>query len=488
MYGIWALLWLLASFEALSDFGITSALIVLISGNEQTEDKNRLITMGLVINTALTLLVVLILFAVKDLLLQSFFKVAGEERVITEQALIITLFTFLLLVVARTLAAVLDGLQRVDIRFALQSVVLLFWGFLTWILLAYGYGLLGIVVATFATGILRVVILAIATIWAYPALRFRFGIERARLSKMARFGLRLQFASIGEQLSVPLLKGFAAATGTAATVGTIHIGSSVASVPNSIVFSAIAILFPAISERHTQADSAGAITLAGRYLLYVVCFIFPISFFLIVAAPQLIDIWLGESHPTIVSSVRLLTLAFLFRSLGMVPWRVQMGLERPQDNSFAMLTHIGLFVSGGATVVFLMQRSVELLLIIFNASYAASSAYLFWRMHVSLPGFFAKDNRWLLNAIYRVVLISAALGLTMMALRTQIVGELEFLLASFSVLIVSFALILVVTLPAPERVEIKRRFVSLLPESFRSWDQHPEPQDSHPVSDRTELR
>lgn len=404
-FGYWALLRAIMAYESVSDFGIESALVVFINKAESAEQKNRLITTGVLLNTATTVAVVVLLVVVKAPLIRSLFKVPQESLSMVSMAYDLTIATLTWNSVSRSLSAVLDSLQRVDVRFAVDTAGLCMSAALTWVLLRRGFGLAGAVGAVLLTGMFTVVAMAVCVRRVYRQFRFRWGLSRSVVTEILRFGLKAQGASLGLTLSDPLLKSLAALGLTAAEAGTIQVGSPVAAMPNSLAHSMIGNVFPAIAERHGQGDGRGTARMVSRYLLFVVAFVLPLSAFLGLEAPRLVQLWLHGPYPLIVVSVRLLVVAFGIRALSMVPWRVAWGLGRPEDSSVAMLLHLAALVGCAAALLLSHTFSYRSILLVYIVSQLASALYLYWCMKRSLLGVLSADNAWLLRAVMKVVLL-----------------------------------------------------------------------------------
>ena len=209
LYGVWALLSVLTAYESISDLGIPAAIVVFVNRNRSTEARNRLITVGVLANVALTLLVILLLIAFRDPIIRLLFKVPTELLPAIQLAYALTLGALVLMVLARSLSAVLDAFQRVDIRFAVETIGMLAWAGITWGLLHRGFGLSGVVSATLIVAGLRVVVMAAATQRILPQLRFRLALSRDLLSEILGYGIKIQGASLGVSLSDPPLKSLA---------------------------------------------------------------------------------------------------------------------------------------------------------------------------------------------------------------------------------------------------------------------------------------
>lgn len=452
---MWALLNVLTAYESISDLGIPAAIVVFVNKNRSVDAKNRLITVGVGANVVLTLLVILLLVTLKKPIFGFLFKVPTELVSATELAYTLTLAALVLMVLARSFSAVLDAFQRVDVRFALETIGMLVWAGTTWLLLRTGFGLPGVVMATVIAAGVRVVAMVTATLRIYPELRFRPGLSRQLLSEILGYGIKVQGASLGVSLSDPLLKSLAGAGLTTADVGAIQVGGSVASVPNSLAHSAIAGLFPAIAERKGADDAAGARHLASRYLLYVIAFILPITVMLLLSTPSLIRLWLGNSYPLIEASTRLLAVAFAFRALAMVPWRVSWGLGSPQDSSIAMFVHLLLLVVGASGMLLLSTFTYQGILLVYLCSYGMSALYLFWSMNRRLPGFFSIEFRRLFPSTAWIVFISAFSGILYYIIGSNsLSGDLYVLLADVLVLAITYAVILMAAIPKTEREAI----------------------------------
>lgn len=457
LFGIWALLNTVTAYESISDLGIPTAMVWFVNKSRSNETKNQLITAGVLANTATTLVAVLLLVVLRDPIIRLLFKVPVDLLPATELAYTLTLVAMVLMVLARSFSAVLDAFQRVDLRFAVDTVGTLAWAGILWIFLRRGFGLGGVVGATVIVGGLRALAMAISMLRVYPPFRLRLRLARSTLSGIVHYGIRVQGASLGQSLSDPLLKGLTGVGLTAVEVGAVQVGASAASVPNSLAFSMIGYLFPAIAERHGAGDLAGVRKMASHNLLYVVIFVLPVSVFLLCSAPVLVRLWLHDSYPLIVASLRLLTFAYVFRALGMVPWYVSWGLGHPQDNSVAMIAQVSLLAGGGAALLLLSRFSYTGILAVYIGSMAASTVYLTWCMARRLPGFFSVDNPWLFGSVLRVLLISLLASVPYLLIgRTGIASSWTLLLADAAILVLSYAAAFALAIPEAERDTLKQ--------------------------------
>ena len=191
LFGVWAVLRAIIAYESVSDLGIPAAIVAFVSSSQSTQEKNRLITTGVLVNTGLTLLAILFLSLSKDLMIGLLIKIPDELLATTQLAYHITVATLVLLVLARSLSAVLDSLQRVDVRFAVETVGSLVWAGAAWAALKAGLGLPGVMGASMLASGLMVLAMGISIFRVYPHLRFQVGLPRSELSRVIRYGLKV---------------------------------------------------------------------------------------------------------------------------------------------------------------------------------------------------------------------------------------------------------------------------------------------------------
>lgn len=459
LYGVWALLNTIGSYETLSDFGITTAIVAFVNRTKLSDEIDRIITTGTVLNIATTLIVVVALYILKPYLIRVIFRLPAELVAVTTVAYVLNLVALMVLVTSRSLAAILDALQRVDVRIAIEILGIICGAVLTWFSLARGYGLIGVIWSGIVIGCLRVVAFGFAIRQASPQLRPHFGVGRQKLAEIIRYGANTQGASLGLTLSDPLLKIFVGVGTTPANVGSLQIGSSVATVPNSLAFSMVANLFPAIAERHGNGDMLAVKQLASRYLAFVVFITFPTSTILWLASPELIRIWLHAPYPLIVLAIRMLTITYIFRALALIPWSVALGSGRPQDNSVAMILNLCVLVMGGVALLLISQFTYDAILFVYIFSYVASTAYLFWRMYRNVGNIFSKAEAWLLRGIIQVGIISAAAGGVYFFSRLVTTNAWSRLIVGAVILLASYGVALMLTIPSTEWQKLKNSLV-----------------------------
>ncbi|PDV99079.1 oligosaccharide flippase family protein [Candidatus Chloroploca asiatica] len=430
-FGIWATLNVIIAYESLSDLGITTAIVMFVNQSSDDDERLRLINTGILINTGLTLCFILVLVWQQEWLLGQLFKVPYELLPLANQAFDLTLFTLLVMVIARTLAAALDALQYVDLRYLIDIVGMFVWGLTLWIVIDDEASVVGVATVSLGVGFLRVVMMAIGLYLIYPAWRFRFGISRQKIRPIIRYSLNSQGASLGQSISEPLLRSFIGAGLGSASVGTVQISSSLAAIPNSLAQSMVAALFPAIARLHSQNRHDEIASLAAQYLRYVIYLIVPPSLMLCLVAHDLVEVWLGQPYPEVVLSIQILVIAFTTRALTMIPWRICWGTGYSNHNSVAMALHIiGLFIG---SMALLTSNVVSLagLLLIYVGSLMMSAIYLFWRTGQILPQLLSKHSQELLSTIIRTLAVGSV-GLIIFII---IVSLLK--LSSLSIIIVS---------------------------------------------------
>lgn len=468
VFGVWALLGTLNAYEVISDLGIPGAMVMFINTSKRVKERNSIITIGIIANTALTLVMLVVLLLLKDVIIGLVFRTGSVSQATIEQGYYITLASLAFLVLARSFSAVLDAFQRVHVRLAVDIFGSVSFALLAWKAAQSGYGLIGVVAAGLAAAVLRTLLSAGAAFLVYRGLRPNFFDGRHTLKRILGYGLRGQGANIGLSLSDPLLKSLIGAGAGPTSVGAVQMGSSISSIPNSTVYSMIGNLFPSIASANGRQDRQTIDRLVSRYFIFIACLIIPTTVAIILIANDLVTLWLGSSYPDVQLALKITAMAFAFRALSMVPWRVSWGLGRPQDSSIAMLLHLAVLASAGALLVASDNASMPNLLYAYVASYGISALFLFYRMFWSLDGFWAEHGRQLAKSIFQISLITLTMSLILVLFTQSATSLMRLGFAGMSN-IIAVAVTFAFSVSAEERSQIigRLRLVvrRLLPQS-----------------------
>lgn len=468
LFGIWALLNILAAYEGLSDLGITSAMVFAINQPGDTNRKNELILTGVTVNTALTGLVVLIFILLKGWIFQQLFKINPEAGFVIDTVFKLTLITLMINVVGRSLSAVLDAFQRADLRMNIESFGLLFFVVVALILVVWNnQSIEGLVTAGLLTALVRLLLHVLTFRLICKDFKVSSLPTIAAAKNLITYGLKIQGANFGVILSEPLMRNIIAVGCGPAYAGYVQMGGSVAAVPNSFAHSMIAGLFPALANISGQQDKCAARMLSARFFFFVLYIILPVSIFLFIFAPAIIRIWLGESQVSVAFAVRFLVFAFALRAIAMIPWRISLSLGKPQDTSIAMLLQFVIFIWGSLLIMRLSSQLYVGILLSFTAGYALSTVFLFVRMfgnsEISIRDLMVviKPNRLKFIAIHIILVLIWQTQSVLLKV------NLKLLLINSLILLGSYVLLFLTVLPRQHRRQIGSNIINAVAQRSR---------------------
>ena len=209
-FGVWTLLMVIVNYASIGDIGIPSALIKQISEIDywKSGDRlSRLVSSGIVLNAALGIIIAFGVYSTRQILLEDVLRVPAVQIPESEKALIVGCGAFLVLMLARSLGAVLEGFQRMDYSNGAAALGSLVSGLGMVGSVLLGWGLVGLMWAWSAGGVVRCVVSIALIHLHYPSSLFSLrSIDGPTMRPLLRYGLTVQASSIATLLSEPLVK------------------------------------------------------------------------------------------------------------------------------------------------------------------------------------------------------------------------------------------------------------------------------------------
>ena len=332
-YGVWAFVSALIGYFGLLDFGVSASFVRYIAEFNAKKDCrsiNELVNTGFVFYSLFGLAIFLL--AVNYLPpLVGFFKIPSG---LMDEAMFVFLtgiFIFMFSNAISPFSAIPSGLQRMDVQNGLSIALSLPNVAGTIFVLEKGYGLKGLMVSTLCVFLLSAIASVVIAFRLIPGLEFKpFSFcKRKMMVCLFNFGSRFQLARISGAVTAQTDKMLITYFLTVGMVTFYQLGNSLVSYSASIAYLLVAALMPAFTEIATTGGREMLVEAYFRSMKYLVFVIVPIFFFLVLAAPQIIFMWIGLGYGQSVAIARILAAGLLLNTLAQVAVSVCVAIDKP---------------------------------------------------------------------------------------------------------------------------------------------------------------
>jgi O-antigen/teichoic acid export membrane protein len=314
-YGIWVTLFALVDYFSLLDLGIGAATIKYVAEYYATQNIARI--GHVILNTCIFNLIYfppLLLSWIFANEILAFFNIAAENRAEAHFIFDWILLNFALSQFSSVFRNSLIGLQRMHVSNFCEIVYLFAYAAATWIVLDSGAGLKGMVVVLFGLRCGIVAMLGVCVFRAMPQLKLSVtGIDVPLLKTFLRYGLTLQLNSLAGFLNFQLDKLLIGHFLKMELVAFYEMGSKLAMVIRLLPSMLLSPLIPASAELcvHRDADRLEELYLRGTK--YVALLAAPLTGFLVVMGPAIMQFWLGsQSSAQAVLALQILSISYFF--------------------------------------------------------------------------------------------------------------------------------------------------------------------------------
>lgn len=331
-FGIWAIVGAVTGYFGLLDLGIGSAFVKYIAqfhSRREYGKVNELISTGMVFYAVFSAAVLILAFAFIDPVF-SLFRISAGGWEETRFAFIVSMLTFCVTSTFSGYAAVVSGLQRMDIQNVLAFFFSLLYVIGTVIFLELGGGLRGLVVNNAIVAVLVVAANAVIARRLLPELAFSMkAVNRKMFRELLGFGVRLQIARLESVFTFQadkLIIGHFFAMGM---VSMYQLGSSVVMKARELPLMLVSALLPAVSEMDAGHDMKRLRDLYQRGTKYLALVVMPLMVFLFVNAGVVMFAWMGLGYTGSAVIIRILCPCYLINVLTGVASAVAVGSGRP---------------------------------------------------------------------------------------------------------------------------------------------------------------
>lgn len=388
-FGIWSFLAVFVGYLALVDLGISPAVIKYVAeyyASHNYEGLNRTVNSALVAMLLLmgTLSLIGITFSRTFL---HFFKLSPQYY----SEAWIALVGFFILIIGQGCLSVfqglLSGLQRLDVQNLVAIGTSIPYALSVVYFLHHGHALIGLIYANGINFALNFILTAFFVHRICPQYHFNpLMFDWKEMKGILHFGLRMQVNNVAGLVCAhgdKIMIGFFL---TMAKVTVYELGFRLAIAARVIPSLVLPAVMPAAAEVHANNDWAQLQRIFELGTRYLSLFVFPSMTLLMLCAPTVMAVWLGESRPESILAARLLSLGFLVNTLGGVGTSIARGMGRPDIETRTIPLQLAL--NFGLGIPLILKIGFLGPLIATPTSIIAGTLYVFYllqtQLHLSL--------------------------------------------------------------------------------------------------------
>ena len=330
-YGLWALVGSVVTYGTLLDFGMGGAVIKYIAEHRVRGNWARaqaLIATVLWLYCGLGLLAILASIAIAPVF-PLVFRLPPEQQATAYWLVVVMGLNIGISIPCAVTSSVLKGLQRYDITSSISTLFLLFSASATVCVLLLG----GDVVAMVAVNIPTTLALQIPTIWAIkrvvPELNIGWrGAKRELAKQVVTFSTSLFINEIAARLQTKTDEIVIGIVLTLSAVTPYAIARKLSESAQLLTEQFLKVLLPIASSLHAEDDQARLKSLYLTATRLTLAIYLPIAAVLILFAPSILTLWVGEKYAVHGQLVAILTVAGLINVSQWPAAFVLQGMER----------------------------------------------------------------------------------------------------------------------------------------------------------------
>jgi len=332
-FGILSISWIILGYLTLFDFGLAKATMKFVAEtNDGSKDNNR----SAIIWTAVAIAFIMgtggavVIAAVSPYLSESLLKIDPLFIPEAKKAFFYVAISLPFMLVSTSIRGALGALQRFDLLNAIQVPVSVLTIVFPALSLPYGWSVSTVVlliVITRSSASLGYLLLCLKHFSFYGG-KFRWSSDATR--KLLRYGGWITITGIISPILV-FLDRFLIGSVISMTAVTLY--TAPFEVVNRIRILPIALMrtfFPEFSALSSRNSDTEVETLATRAIKYVLLPVGVIALLLLVYAPEILELWLGNRFAAEASIVlRFFAAGILINSLAYIPFNLLQGVGRP---------------------------------------------------------------------------------------------------------------------------------------------------------------
>jgi O-antigen/teichoic acid export membrane protein len=415
VFAVWSLVFVVANYLGLLDFGIRTAFAKYIAEYHTKGDVESIIAVincGLIFYLVLSLLIVGLALLFRGHIV-SLLKIPSSIRSESMLAILGMVLVFSLNNTFSIFEAVLVGLQRMDV----QNKILVFASFFnvagTFFFLEKGFGLTGLVINY---GIVTFLIVLLNLYFSYRLLPYiRIGFSRVKRNIFRRllgYGVKMQICNFALMVHTQADKIILSHFLGLGFVTFYELGQKAANAVRSLPILLLTALVPAVSELDAGNDHQKLRQLYQRGSKYISLAVFPLIFLSVIVAQELFRLWVGEGFGLAVLTFQILAIGYGINVLTGMGTSMVRGMGKPEyETRYAVLTLVMQLALSIILVQVVGYRGVLISLLATAVTAALYFLLTFHRMFkVSFKAFAKRIYLKPLLAAFTAALITFACG------------------------------------------------------------------------------
>jgi O-antigen/teichoic acid export membrane protein len=342
VFAVWSLVFVVANYLGLLDFGIRTSFAKYIAEYHTKKDQeaiNAVVNCGLLFYLGLSILIVTLTLTLRGQILL-WLKVPPSIYSESMFAILGMVLVFCLSNTFSIFEAVLVGLQRMDV----QNKILIFASFFnvagTFFFLEKGYGIRGLVINY---GIFISVTVMLNMFFSRRLLPYiRIGWSKVRkdiFKKLFNFGIKMQICSFAVMIHTQVDKIILSHFLGLSFVTFYDLGQKAANAVRTLPMLLLTALVPAVSELEASDEKDRLMLLYHRGSKYISLMVFPLIFLSIIVAHELFYLWLGDKLSLAVLGFEILVIGYCINVLTGMGTSLVRGIGKPEyETRYALLT------------------------------------------------------------------------------------------------------------------------------------------------------
>lgn len=333
VFGVWSLVFVVANYFSLLDFGIGTSFAKYIAEYYAKKDEpsiNSVVSCGLLFYLGFSVLIVIFGFILRN----SIASILHIPYSIREDSVFAIFGMIIVFAINNTFSifqGLLIGLQRMDI----QNKILIFASIPnllgTFFFLENGFGIRGLVINS---GIIAVLTISLNIYFSYkllPKLRIGFPwMRRDIFRKLFAFGIKTQLGNLASLIHFQTDKIIISYFLGLNFVAFYELGQKVANAVRTFPTMLLSALEPAASELEAKGEHQRLMNLYYKGSKYVSVVVFPLTCLTFILASLIMKAWVGEGYSLSALTLRVLIVEYGLNLLTGVGTRIVRGIGKPE--------------------------------------------------------------------------------------------------------------------------------------------------------------
>lgn len=464
VFGVWSLVFVVANYLHLLDFGIGTSFAKYIAEYHTKGDEksiNSVVSCGLLFYLGFSVLIVGLGFILRNPIV-SLLNIPVSIRGESLFAIVGMVIVFAMNNTFSIFQGILIGLQRMDI----QNKILVFVSIPnvvgTFFFLEKGFGIRGLVVNSGIVAILTILCNIYFSHKLLPRMKIGFSWMRGDIfRKLFKFGVKTQLGNLASLVHFQTDKIIISYFLGLNFVTFYELGQKVANAVRMFPTMLLGALEPAVSELDARGERSRLLSLYYKASKYVSVIVFPLTCLTFILASWIMKAWVGEGYSLSVITLQVLIIEYGLNLLTGVGTRIVRGIGKPElETKYKVLVAV-LHLVLSITLIQLLGYKGVLLSFLFSGS--IGSIYFIKIFH----RFFKERLTKLIRTVYLKPLVAslgaAAVSFSITFLLSSSFADLDKLKYFYLVLFNSFVfgllfLITVIKVKYFERYELQSFF------------------------------